>query len=98
MLWALLQMVSGPVLPVARPRRSDAPCPATPAASDEVIVCGRDDDRYRLKPLPLRPEEPLIPKAAMALPGGAKAAAEVEQGSVGGVPSNRLMLRLSKPF
>ena len=98
MLWIVLQVVSGPVLPVVRPRRSDAPCAATPAASDEVVVCGRDDDRYRLKPLPPRPQEPLIPKAAMALPGGGRAAAEVEQGSVGGVASNRLMLRLSKPF
>ena len=98
MLWVVLQVISGPVLPVTRPRRYEAPSPATPTASDELVVCGRNDDRYRLKPLPPRPEEPLIPKAAMALPGGGKAAAEVEQGSVGGVPSNRLMLRLSKPF
>ena len=34
----------------------------------------------------------------MALPGGGKATAEVEQGNVGGVVSNRMMLRLSKPF
>ena len=98
MLWAVLQVVAGPVLPAARPRRADAPCPVAQAASDEVVVCGRDDDRYRLKPLPPRPDKPPIPRAAMALPGGGKAAAEVEQGSVGGVPSNRLMLRLSRPF
>ena len=98
MLWAMLQVVAGPVLPVARPRRSDAPCPVAQAAGDEVIVCGRNDDRYRLKPLPPRPEAPLIPEAAMVLPGGGKATAEVEQGSVGGVASNRVMLRLSKPF
>ena len=64
---------------------------------DEVVVCGRPNDEFRLEPLPDRYQAG-VPRAEFALPGGAKAAAETEQGGVGGFPSNRVMLRLKIPL
>lgn len=93
-----LQSVSGPVLPAGRPA-SAGDCPPAVADDDEVVVCGRrDDGRFRLKPLPpTYAESERLPKAETSLLGG-KAAVETEQGDVGGVPSNRVMLRFKAPF
>ncbi|WP_375426783.1 hypothetical protein [uncultured Sphingomonas sp.] len=84
-----------------------APIPTSPKLSakrecradrtgDEVVVCGRSNDEFRLKPLPDR-YEPRPSRAEFDL-GGAKLTPEVEQGSVGGIPTNRIMLRLKIPL
>ena len=65
-------------------------------AADEIVVCARSDEEFRLRPLPDRYER-RAPRAEFDL-GGAKLAPEVEQGSVGGIPTNRVMLRLKIPL
>ncbi len=92
----LLQAVAGPVLPLpARPRVS-APCPVI--ATDDVVVCARSNEPFRLRPLPDRPERDGPPRAAIRL-GNTSLAAEVEQATLAGdVPSRRAMLRLRLPF
>jgi len=86
--------------PDPAPIRLTAPCPG-PSDGGDVVVCGRSrGDEYRLKPLPdrYRPSAQAIPRAQVPLAGGFKGAAETEQADVGGFPSNRIMLRLKRPF
>ena len=92
-----LQSVSGPVLPVER-SASQGRCPPV-ISPDEVVVCGRrDDDQFRLKPLPPGYQQPEgLPKAQTALLGG-KAAVETEQAMIGTAPVNRIMVRWKLPF
>lgn len=93
---ALLQAVSGPVLPLPPRPRSDAPCPIVNTA--DVVVCARPGDAYRLRPLPDRAEEPAIPKAEVRI-GNTALAAETEQATLaGGQQSKRLMLRWKVPL
>ena len=69
-------------------------------AGEDSGVCGRaNDDAFRLKPLPDRYIAARgLPGAEVRLFGKAKAAAEVEDASLGGVQSNRVMMRLTLPF
>ena len=71
-------------------------CPAG-AATGDVVVCGRHDQPYRLRPLPERYEKPALPRAEARV-GAAKLSAEGEQATIGGVPVNRAMVRLTFPF
>lgn len=101
MVLVLAQVVAGPVLPAPRAPASPAEGTCPPAVTaDEVVVCGRpDQEAFRLRPLPPRYTDPTLPKAETGLFGGAaKAAVEVENAGIGGVPSNRLMFRLKTPF
>lgn len=97
MLFAtLLALQAGP--PATPPRTSAGrDCPDAPGG--EVVVCGRrDQEEFRLRPLPDRYEEPgVVPRAAVKL-GPGQLAAETEQVDIGGVPSKRLMLRFKLPF
>lgn len=101
MLIALLldaQSVAGP--PAAGPERlrSAPACRPDEGEAGEVVVCGRrDDDRYRLKPLPDGYERSAVPRAETAL-GPGKLSAETEAAEIGGVRSNRVMLRFKVPF
>jgi hypothetical protein len=68
-------------------------------ARDEIVVCGRAPGELgpsRLPPLPARESD--IPKAETAIGKGIAIAGETEQADVGGVPSNRLMVRLKIKF
>lgn len=94
--------VAGPM--IATPRQP-APPPAacgTKAADGTVVVCGRGtQDAYRLRPLPDRydPDALALPKAETGILGGRAAlAAEAEAASVGGVQSNRAMVRMKIPL
>lgn len=91
-----LQAVSGPQLSDTTRLRAIPDCPRSDD-SDEVVVCGRRAEPYRLKRIPERYEDSLLPKAEIGI-GGAKLAVEGEQGNVGGIPSNRAMMRLKLPF
>ncbi len=77
-------------LAVRRPR-------CTPAASGEIVVCAHDPKQDRLQSLP---PEPAIgmPPARTRLGAGVTADIHNEQGSVGGWPSNRIMLGLKFDF
>lgn len=90
----VLQAVAGPVLTTPPALHAVPECTGN---GEELVVCGRRESPYRLKPVPLRYAEPTIPKAEIGVLGG-KLAAETEAGSVGGVVSNRAMLRLKLPF
>ena len=73
-------------------------CPAGNPDGD-VVVCGtRDPDRYRLKPPPAAfAREEKLAKAEVPI-GGGKLAATTQQVTIGGVPSNRVMVSLKLPF
>lgn len=84
------------------PARIDLMAPAaskscTAEDGADVVVCGARDDPYRLRPLPPVADGSAIPKAETGI-GNAKAAVETEQTSIGGIPSNRVMLRFKLPF
>lgn len=92
----LAQAISGPVLPVVR-RPVPQACPPAGGA-DDVVVCARPQDEYRLQPLPPRPDEPLLPAAEIGL-GGTRLAAEAEQATLaGGQQTKRLMVRWKIPL
>lgn len=93
----LAQAVAGPVLPATpRPRR-DMPCPVD-ADTDDVIVCARDPDAYRLHPVPERFRRGGLPEARIHLGSTALAAETEAAGLPGGVPINRIMFRLKIPL
>lgn len=97
LLLLLAQAVAGPRLPAPPRPRSDKPCPIVTDSTD-VVVCGRTDDRYRLRPLPQALDEQLVPKAEMRI-GNTALAAETEQAMLaGGQQSKRLMVRWKVPL
>jgi hypothetical protein len=90
--------VAGPVLP--RPR-SVLPrsCPTPQPGDTDVVVCGRGQEEFRLRTSPERySTDPQALPRAQATIGGNTIGAETEQGNVGGIPTNRVMLRLRRPF
>ena len=74
------------------------PCRPEAASADEVVVCANrnGESPYRLKE-EASPETD-VPKAELSIAEGASVAGETEQADVGGVPSNRVMLRLKVKF
>jgi len=75
-----------------RPARcSDAP-------PNAIVVCGRRRDADRLKPIPGAAELDRPEDARIDLPGGWKGGAVVESASVGGFQSNRILIRITRPF
>lgn len=64
--------------------------------SDEIVVCGsRDVRRYRLDPLP---EQQSGLGTAERTVGGVKVGIVAEQGEVGGIPTNRALIRFKIKF
>ncbi|WP_294191599.1 hypothetical protein [uncultured Sphingomonas sp.] len=90
--------VSGPVLPKPRsvlPRE----CPKAEPGDTSIVVCARSQEEFRLRVTPERysTDPQALPKAAIKI-GDNTVSADTEQGSVGGFTSNRVMLRLKRPF
>ena len=98
LLLVLLASQAGPpdLLPATSPKLSARRECRTDQTGDEIVVCGRSDEEFRLRPLPDRYERSAA-RAEFDL-GGAKLAPQVQQGSVGGIPTNRVMLRLRIPL
>lgn len=96
LLLIALQAVAGPALD--DPRLHAVPRQCALGEDGEVTVCARRADPYRIPRLPDRYAESAPPKAETTVLGNAKVGVEVEQGSVGGVSSNRAMARLKIPF
>ena len=74
-------------------------CETRGSAKDDVIVCGRrrdDSTRYRIPPS--TPTQSDLPKAELILGNGTRLSAETEQVDIGGMPSNRAMIRLRFKF
>ncbi len=87
----LLQSATPPVatIPTIVPR-------CTAASPDEIIVCGSSDSRkYRLEPLPETASG--LGKAETSV-AGAKVQMVAEKGEIGGIPTNRAMIRLKIKF
>ncbi len=97
--WLLALQVAGPPAALPARRAPDRPCPVA-KPGEEIIVCARPDDAYRLKPMPERfTPERSPPKAEAAIAGLGTVAAEVEQArDAQGAPINRAMIRLRVPL
>ena len=91
----VLAQVAGPALPVhARP--AAIPCPTEP--TDDVVVCARSQESFRLRSVPPAETRPAVPKAEIGFAGG-KLAAEAEQVELlAGQQSKRLMIRWTVPL
>ena len=85
---------------IEKPRRP-APACGTTGPDGALIVCGAGQEQYRLRPLADRyqADAAALPKAETSILGGkAKLAGEAEAAGVGGVQSNRAMVRLKMPL
>jgi hypothetical protein len=101
------------LLVIAGLQSGASPAPALPAvdltnpnacseqqrlASDEIVVCGRKrENPYRLRET-FGPTQSRLPSAKVELTKGVSLAAETEKGEVGGVPTNRAMVRVKIKF
>lgn len=97
--WLIALQVAGPPAPVQIRPAPERPCPA-PKPGEEIVVCARASESFRLEPLPERfvAERP-PPKAETSIAGVGIVAAEVEQGAdAQGGPVNRAMIRLRIPL
>lgn len=94
-----LQSAAGPPAPGPEKLRAARPCRPEGGEAGDVVVCGRrNDEEFRLKPLPEHHRDDTVPRAEIGLPGGVRLATETEAAGVGGFQSNRVMLRLKLPF
>jgi hypothetical protein len=99
-MWLLIALQAvGPPAPLPATRPSDRPCPVAQPGED-IVVCARPNEQYRLKPLTRRfTAERTPPKAQVGIAGVGTVAAEVEQGAdAQGGPVNRAMVRLRIPL
>ncbi len=99
-MWLLFALqAAGPPAPIPPKPRSDKPCPVARPGED-IVVCARPQDEFRLKPLPERYiAERTPPKAQVAIPGVGTVSAEAEQGAdAQGGAINRAMIRLKVPL
>jgi hypothetical protein len=98
-MWLFL---SAQVLVATLPDRIDLlmrPLECGPGSAEEVTVCGRrDGDRYRIPPqYRTDPGDEGLGSAETAI-GKVRVGAVTEQGDVGGIKTNRIMLRIKIPF
>lgn len=89
--------VAGPVLPKPRPPATARRCPDR-GEGDDVVVCARPSDAYRIPTIPDYSSPMTLPAARTDIAGVGTVSAETEQGNVGGFVSNRAMIRLKIPF
>ena len=73
-------------------------CETLDSLDADVLVCGRrnDPNRYRLPPL--TPYQSELPKAELQLGNDTSVSAETQRVVIGGLPSNRVMIRLKIKF
>jgi hypothetical protein len=73
-------------------------CRAASTREDEVVVCGRRGDQSPYRIGPQAPSPPTLPDATFKLSDGVEAKLSADQGEVGGIPTNRAMIRLKIKF
>jgi hypothetical protein len=94
LLLMLVQEVPGPP--------GDDPVPVAPAVRDcrgdpdEIIVCARESDR--LRPLPERPPEEILPQARVRVGRNRIVQARAEPGPIPTAPAPRLMVDFKVAF
>ena len=99
-MWFFLALqAAGPPVPASARRLPDRPCPVA-RPGEEIVVCARPQEEFRLGPLPDRyVGERTPPKAAVGIAGVGTVSAEAEQGAdAQGGPVNRAMIRLTVPL
>ncbi len=98
MLALLLLQVAGPML--EKPRSAAPTRSCTPRPGEDLVVCGKGQEQFRLRPITPRADDgaPAIPKAETAIGPGMTLAAEAEQGNVGPNLTNRAMVRWKLKF
>lgn len=74
-----------------------APAPCGSASGEDIVVCGRRRDQRLQAPDERFEPDHRLPKAEVGV-GGAKLSVEGEAASIGGIPTNRAMIRLKIPF
>ena len=88
----------GPALQqAAAPHNYLKPPPCEKGSADEVVVCGSQDERYRLHPVDADRYADAPIRAETGLAGGVLGAA-ASRVTVGGFPSNRIMLHFKIKF
>ena len=93
-LLLLLQAAAAPV--VYDTRAVTQACDRAASGDDAIVVCGRrDKERYRIPALP--PDDPRFGTAETKV-GGARVGVGTERATVGGFPSNRIMLKVRIPL
>ena len=96
----LLVLVAIQAAASAAPVRIDLtvppPCGARRATNDEIVVCAKGSNPYRIKQPPAPPSG--LPKAQVQIAEGVQASADTEQADVSGFPSNRAVVRLKFKF
>ena len=96
----LLVLVAIQAAASAAPVRIDLtvppPCGAQQAAGDEIVVCAKGSNAYRINQPAAPPSQ--LPKAQAQIAQGVEASADTEQADVGGFPSNRMVVRLKFKF
>ncbi len=68
------------------------------ARADEIVVCGKDANGYRLPPTNSRYDLAGLPKAEWTLFGDVTGGVGFSQRTVGGYPSNAVMATIKIPF
>lgn len=68
------------------------------ARAQEIVVCGKDGNTYRLPQTGSVPDVAGPPKAEWKLFGDVKAGVGFQQRNVGGIPSNAVMATIKIPF
>ena len=80
-------------IPLAIPPRERCP----PHEADEIVVCAANPETIRLRPLPEKYETKPA-KAELSLGENIAAGVELESTGIGGVPVNRVMVRVKIKF
>jgi hypothetical protein len=95
--WLLLQ-AGATTLPIPFDLATMKPAarPCATGSGGEIVVCARDEGSDRISVLPVA-EDPL-PKAEIGLFGQVRGGVGTQQASVGGFPSQRIMVKVKVPF
>jgi hypothetical protein len=101
----LLLQAAASIAPAAPAEPDDRllhPAPPPPhctSSTNEIVVCAKDQDSYRLKPSgPQFDTAEGLPKAEWRLFGDVKGGVGFNQRNVGGYPSNAVMATIKIPF
>jgi hypothetical protein len=101
----LMFQVTGPIGPSVAARDATpgsllepVPSKHCAATANEIVVCAKDTDSYRLPGSVPQSEPSGLPKAEWKLLGKATGGVGFSQRSVGGSPSNAVMATIKIPF
>ncbi|WBO24149.1 hypothetical protein [Sphingomonas abietis] len=101
----LLLQAAATIAPAPPPEPDDRllhPAPPPPhcaTSTNEIVVCAKDQNSYRLQQSgPQFDSSGALPKAEWKIFGDVKAGVGTSQRNVGGYPSNAVMAKIKIPF